>query len=490
MRIYNGSVPTGAVITEALLANALLAYPQIKKQVVKAYCDQNSLCFLRDLIGLDAAVDEKEFQNRVKNGQMGIAGGNISWAVENRTRQPLTVTTLPTVGIAIAVNATTPIAFTEGWAVPGMVVQINDNVTGGFYNLLLVSGPTGAGPYAYTAKVLSTSATTIPVATISLGDKLPWSYVATSACVESCVSVPIIFPDWYQNYTTKMCITKDVCQNGVMTATWIEGEDGAMCYTSTEESQVFTHFLTNMELAVYYGSTTVNSSGATLITGIDGSVPTGDGIERQIVGGNVTAFSLATYTLAANYAAFRALIELKINNWASTYNIATIDLYVRAGNAAYTLLQNVLIDYAQDWGGCCMMSDFKTGDHYEYKLGGQITCYSFSGYTIYLEKCMMFSNQAFQHVRTGATIPNESYKFLIHPKTTCDGKPLYEIYFREGCGVSSAYNHKIVPGKLNPLDPSSPIASNLKDGYTVAYDTEFVVIVNDPNRMLLFQPIT
>jgi len=489
MRIYNGIAPTQSTTTEALLATALIAYPQIKKQVVKAYCDQLNLCFLRDLIGLDASMDEKSLNSRVKSGKMGIAGGSISWAVENRTRQPLTVTTVPTLGSSIAANATTPIAFAENWARPGMVISINNNAAGGSFNLLIVTGPTGAGPYAYTAKVLSATATTMPAGVVSIGDKLPWSYVATSTCVESCVSVPVIFDDWYKNYTTKMCITRVVCTNGITTATWIEGANGSMCWMSVEEGQVFTHFLTNLELAAYYGSTTVDTIGGIIVTGADGAVQTGDGIEKQIAGGNVTAYSLATYTLIANYQAFRDLIELKINAWAAERNIASETLYLRAGQAAYSLLQNVLKDYSQDWGGCCMMTDYKSGDTYEYKLGGAITYYSFAGYSIYLEKCMMFSNPGIQHVRTGSTTPNESYKFLIHPKTTCDGNPIYEIYFREGCGVSSAFTHKIVPGKVNPIDFSSPIASNLADGYTVAYDTEFTVIVSDPGRILLFNPI-
>jgi hypothetical protein len=66
---------------------------------------------------------------------------------------------------------------------------------------------------------------------------------------------------------------------------------------------------------------------------------------------------------------------------------------------------------------------------------------------------------------------------------------LYEIYFREGCGTSSAFTYKYVPGKMDPKDPTSPKAANLYDGYTAAYDTEFVVIVNEPSSMLLFRPI-
>lgn len=492
-KIYNGIVPTASTITEPLLATALLAYPQIKKQVVKAYCDQENFCFLRDLIGLDASINETEFQARVKSGQLGIAGGSISWAVENRTRQPLTVTTAPTLGSSIAVNATTPIAFAEGWARPGMVIKITDSVTGGFYNLILVTGPTGVGPYGYTAKVLSTTATTMTAGIVTIGDKLPWAYIATSTCVESCVLSPVVFPDWYKNWTTKMCLNRVVCTNGLTAAIWIEGENGSMCYQSTEESQVFTNFLTNLEMASYYGSSDMDATtNLGLVTGPDGTVNVGDGIERQISGGNVNTYSLATYVTSATptmYALFRDYVEGIIQTWASQRNIGEIELFVRAGNAAYSYWQKALFDYSMQFGGCCTLRDFKTGEGYDYKLGGRITGYSFSGYTIWLEKCMVFSNPALQHVRTGQTVPLESYKFLIHPKTTCDGKPLYEIYFREGCGVSSAYTHKIIPGKVNPIDPSSPIASNAADGYTVLFDTEFVVIVNDPGRFLLFQPV-
>jgi hypothetical protein len=66
---------------------------------------------------------------------------------------------------------------------------------------------------------------------------------------------------------------------------------------------------------------------------------------------------------------------------------------------------------------------------------------------------------------------------------------LYEIYFREGCGASSAFSYKYIPGKMDPKNPTSPVAANGYDGYTALYDTEFVVMVNDPSSMLLFRPI-
>lgn len=490
MKIYSGGVPKSGVIDGTMLAEALLEYPQIKKQLVKKYCDDNTYCWLRDLVGLDAAVDQTTFNDRVSRGQMGIAGDNISWAVETRTRQPVTITTLPTVGSPIAVNSTFPIAFTENWLQPGMVLTINDSVNGGQINIMIMSAATGSGPYAYTGKVIATTAVTIPSAAISIGDKLPWTWAATSTCTESSIGVPVVFPDWYKNYTTHISLKRQVCKTGVMNATWIEGENGSMCYHSTEDLQVFNLFLGTMEGTIYYGKTNKNSSGTSMTTGPDGVLTTGDGIEAQILGGNVTNYSIATYTNPTNYQALLDIIEARIEDWATSRNMASVELFARCGPMAYSLLQKVLEKKAFSAGGCCTLHDFKTGDAYEYALGGVITRYEFAGHTLYLEKCMLFGNTSFQHVRTGATIPNESYKFLIHPKTTCEGQPLYEIYFREGCGVSSAFSYKYIPGKMDPRNPNSPVAANLYDGYTAAYDTEFVVMVNDASSMMLFQPIS
>jgi hypothetical protein len=489
MKIYTGGLPNKNPVDGQWLGDVLLLYPQIKKQLVKKYCDDKTLCFLRDLIGLDASINETEFQNRLKSGQMGLSGDNISWAVQTKVRPALTITTLPPIGSSIALNSTFTIAFAEDWLSPGMVVTINDSVNGGQINLLIMTAATGAGPYSYTAKVIATAAVTIPAGIVGIGDSLPWTWAATSTCTESCVKASVVAPDWYKNYTTHICISRQVCKTGVMNSTWIEGANGSMCFHSTEDLQVFDLFLGTMEAAVYYGRTNKNSAGASVITGPDGTLTTGDGIEAQIEGGNVTNFSVATYTNPTNYAAFLDLIEVTIEEWAAERNMASTELFARCGPAAFSLLQKVLEKKAFTAGGCCTLHDFKSGEAYDYALGMNILQYHFAGNILNLEKCMLFGNTSFQHVRSGSVIPNESYKFLIHPKTTCDGKPLYEIYFREGCGTSSAFTYKYVPGKMDPKDPTSPKAANLYDGYTAAYDTEFVVIVNEPSSMLLFRPI-
>lgn len=489
MKIYNGGNPKKGVIDGTMLSEALLLYPQIKKQLVKQYCDDNNYCWLRDLVGLDAAVDQTSVAARLSNGQMGIAGNNISWAVETRTRQPVTITTLPPINSSIAVNATFPIAFVEDWLQPGMVLTINDSVNGGQINIMIMSAATGTGPYAYTGKIIATSAVTIPTGVLGVNDKLPWVWAATSTCNSSSIAVPIVFPDWYKNYTTHISLKRQVCKTGIMNSTWIEGENGSMCYHGTEDLQVFQEFLGTIEGTIYYGRTNVNNSNTAMTTGPDGALTTGDGIEAQIIGGNVTNYSIATYTNPTNYPQLLDLIESKINDWATSRNKSSVELFGRCGPHAYSLLQKVLEKKAFSAGGCCTLHDFKSGDSYEYALGGNITRYEFAGHTLYLEKCMLFGNSSFQHIRAGSTVANESYKFIIHPKTTCDGQPLYEIYFREGCGVSSAFKYGFIPGKLNPENPNSPIMGNDYDGYTAYYDTEFVVLVNDPGSMLLFQPI-
>jgi len=101
MKIYTGGQPNKNPVDGKWLGDVLLLYPQIKKQLVKKYCDDKTLCFLRDLIGLDASIDEATFNRRVSSGQMGIAGDNISWAVETKVRPALTITTLPPIASSI-----------------------------------------------------------------------------------------------------------------------------------------------------------------------------------------------------------------------------------------------------------------------------------------------------------------------------------------------------------------------------------------------------
>lgn len=487
MKITPNAAYTNEVITDEYLGTRLLAFPEIKKTVIKAVCEEENYCLLNKVLGYGRGVTEADLANGDK---MYIAANKITWAVMPRLRQPMTVSAAP-VGTGVGL-ANFALQFEEDWGTPGMVLMFQDGA-GGFVNVYLTSTATpNAGNFDYTAKLLSSDllATFDPLLA-PIGRKVGWTTNVNAACADTTTKIPTVFNDWYTNYTTIMKPSKVICRSGIQQVTWLEGEEGTRCWLPQEEYQFFKQFLYSFELGGWYNTTTVSSAGVVSSTDQSGnSLQVGDGIFAQIAAGNTFTWSIATYTNPANYATFRAFIKGKIEDWAIANGLtAGTELDIWAGLKAYSLLQDVLIDFLDQSGGSSYMKDFETGEVYEVKAGVHVKQYHWAGFTLNLRKCAVFDDPSINgYYQTGA-VPRESYKFIIMPDTTCDGTPLIQVYFRGGCGIEKAFMHKVIPGTINPVNPDSMEAVDAFDGFRSYYLTEYVFIVNDPGKILNFPGI-
>lgn len=473
--------------TDTYLGEVLLAFPEIKKHLIRSVCEEQNFCLINKVLGYGRTITDSDLKN---NDKMFIAANHLDWAIMPRMRVPFTVIAAPN-GTG-ANDSNIIFYFAESWGAPGMVLMFQDGA-GGFTNVILTTtGTAVSGGYQYTGKLQTNDATVEFDSDLApVGRSVGWITVANASCSNTTTNTPIVYPAWYRNYNTIMKPSLQVCRSGIQQVTWIEGREGTRCWLPEEEYQFFTQFLKDFELAGWYGIATADADGTVLPTDVNGDkIQTGDGVFKQVQNGNTIAYDLTTYTVVANYEAFRTLLEDEIVNWSIQNNLTGgYELDVWAGIKAFSLLQRVLIQFIEQ-GRCCLMRDFSNAeDSSEVEVGVNIKRYMFAGFILNLRKCAIFNDPGVQgYIETGTAYPLEAYKFIIMSDVTCDGTPLIQAYFRGGCGVESAFTHKIIPGTVDPLNPNNPYAQSAQDGFTTYYLSEFVFVVNDPQKILVFAP--
>lgn len=487
MKTFTGSV-TQDVVDSFYLQEQLLAFPEIKKQFITQQCEQRDFTLLMLTFGYGRAITNKDLTKE----KMLIADKGIQWTIQTRLRELLTFADTPAAGQG-ANNGVINFKLKENWAVSGMVLLVEDG-NGSWQNLIIISdGVLNAGVYDYTGKLqTNNNAETFDVSFIVEDTKVGWGWAISPLCGDDYTKTPFKSLDWYKNYTTLIKLGKEICKDGIQQALWIEGEDGTLCYAPMEENQHFFHFIASMEFAGWYSTSTYNEDGEVIVTNADGELlPAGDGVLMQINSGNVVNWVVSDYDSQPEYAAFRQMIKETIIVWSidNGYDAdPNVELHVYAGLAAFALWQEALIDFIIQGHGCCLM-DYETGDMVS--VGVNVSSYKFCGFVLHLHRCSSFNNKGFHGANyANTTIPLESYRFIIMPDTNCNGEPLIQCYFRGGCGVSSAYNHTVIPGTVDPtnLGAATVKGASALRGYKVVDESEFVFIVSDPSKIINFQP--
>lgn len=495
MKTYTGTI-TKDVVNSFYLEDVLLAHPEIKETYITQVCDEMNMPFLSLIFGYGRAITDTQ----LAANKSYIADRRLQWAIQARIRNLATFTSQPSAGQG-ANNANITIILDEEWLSAGMVLSAQDG-EGSWQNLLITAanGASGnghngnAGGYSYTCHLLTHDETeTFDVSFISEGTTIGWTYSANALCGETSTLTPFKAMDWYTNFTTLIKQHTVICKDAMQQALWImEGDNGTKCFQPLEEKQAFYQFLQSMEAAVVYGTRSYTAVDTVLATNSGGEdVPTGDGILAQITGGNVISWVIDDYTggTAADYANFRNMVKDEIIAWSMDAGVTEgAELHCYAGISAYAYWNDALVDFVIQGHACCL-ADYTTGNKIE--VGKETTAFRFAGFVINLHKISTFNNKGIQSALYASTQnPLESWRFLIMPESNCDGQPLLQCYFRGGCGTQSAYVHPIVVGTVDPRDPGNPnvTGSSFDRGYKSGYETEFVVIVSDPQKILNFSP--
>lgn len=494
---FHPSAITQTEITDTYLDDALLAYPEIKKEMIRAVCEELSLPLTNRVLGHGRTVTETDLRNTDK---MSIAAEKIQWAVMPWLRQ-LFCLCGDIVGDGVGDTEMT-IPLDQDWGEPGMVLMFQDGL-GNYQNVVLTSTATAtSGCYEYTGKLVTSDATlAFDAETFAqAGQCVGWTYEITAACADTSTKSPFRTPAWLENYTTTSMIDADICSTGIQQMLWIEGVDGSRCFQPWQEFQMFQNFLKSFEFKGWYSTRTVSTAGVVNLT-IDGnSIRAGSGILEQVnASGNVALYNISIsgggggYNNTANYESFLTFLQDTIVAWSvQNGSFSGKDMDVWAGANAYMLLQRALKDFADQSGGCCFTTDYESGNQYEYGVGYEFKQYNFAGFKLTLRKANVFNDPSVQgFTASGTTTPWEAWKFVVMPDTTCDGTPLIQYYSRGGCGTSNAYQKGYIPGTINPAMPNqqNAMSTSHKKGYNVWLLSEGVWILNDPGMVLVFSAI-
>lgn len=490
------SAITQTEVTDTYLEEALLLYPEIKKEMIRAVCEELALPLTNKVLGFGRTVTEADMRNTDK---MSIAAEKIQWTVMPWLRSLFNLTG-PIVGSG-ANDTDMIIPLDQNWGAPGMVLMFQDG-NGNFQNVILTSGPvSSSGGFNYTGKLVTSDPTLTfnSAAFAQANQPIGWTYDMVAACSDASVKSPFRTPAWLENYTTTSMIDQDICSTGIQSMLWIEGVDGSRCFQPWQEFQMFQNFMKSFEFKGWYSTTTVNNlTGVVNLTDSAGDqIRAGAGLFQQVDSlGNVAGYNVSVsggilgYNNPANYDSFLTFLQNTIVDWSvqnGSFNGKDLDVW--AGANAYMLLQRALKGFADESGGCCFTTDWETGDQYQYGVGYEFKQYNFAGFKLTLKKCNVFNDPSVQgYTATGTTTPWEAWKFVVMPDTTCDGTPLIQYYSRAGCGTSNAFIHKYIPGTIDPANPNSMIATSHRKGYNTFYMSEGVMILNDPGMMLVFKP--
>lgn len=493
---FHPSAITNTEVTDTYLEEALLAYPEIKKEMIRSVCEELALPLTQRVLGFGRTVTETDMKNTDK---MSIAADRIQWTVMPWLRQLMCL--CGTIGGNGAGNTEMTIPFNQNWATPGMVFMFQDG-NGNHQDIIITSTATeNSGCFLYSGKLVTSD----PTATFDAvnfaqdGQCVGWSYDTVAACADTSVKSPFTTPAWLENYTTTSMIDQDICSTGIQQMLWIEGVDGSRCFQPWQEFQMFQQFLKSFEFKGWYATRTIsNITGVVNLTDGQGNpIRNGSGIFEQVASlGNVVGYDIsvtggvAGYNNPANYEAFLTFLQDTIVAWSvQNGSFNGKDMEIWAGANAYMLLQRALKNFADQSGGCCFTTDYENGSTYEYGVGYEFKRYVFAGFNLILKKCNVFNDPSVQgYTASGTTTPWEAWKFVVMPDVTCDGTPLIQYYSRGGCGTSNAFIHKYIPGTIDPMNPNSTMSVSHVKGYNVYYFSEGVWILNDPQMMLVFKP--
>ena len=448
MKFHTGSYGNETIEQNSLVSN-LLKYPEISKALIRQF-PQYSLTYFLEGTGRFAKEEL-------------IGDSAFKWSILGRLNRPSTITADGT-STAGQGHAAFNLEVAEDYLNPNDTIRFKDGTTA-----IVLSAPTGSGPYTYSVKLQSNDAAAVLDASAISGQT-----VSTIGSVFEEGSAQgfenHVYPDWYVNYLTTSRKAKSISGSALTDITWIEN-NGQRLWYFTDQNLVMEEYLYQLELSRWYGKSTMDANGVSqVLIGGAGTKPliAGDGLLAQISSANSSTYNGGlTEDAIVDFIAQLSLNSGKKNNsW-----------MVFTGTAGKVAFHKAMRDLVQT--GSSLIYDMDQARNLE--LGVHYTTYNALGHRITLVHCPIFDD-ANLHTDTATPqgYPKESYRMVFMDMGVTNGISNVEVKVKGAGGIDRGMIVKYVPGMVNPFDQKSMVASSGKDGFTCEVLSESGLIVRNP----------
>lgn len=450
MKFHTGSYGRDTIENNALVTN-LLKYPEISKALIRQF-PQYSLTYFLEGTGRFAKEEL-------------IGDSSFKWSILGRLNRPSTASANNGSGTVGAGNAAFTLEFVENYLNKNDVIRFKD----GAQAIVLDAGTPSAGGTTYTMKLQTNDpAATIDKAVVAAAGES----VATAGSVFEEGSAQgfenHVFPDWYVNHLTTSRKAKSITGTALTDVTWIEN-NGQRLWYFTDQNLVMEEYLYQLELSRWYGKSTMDANGNSLVTDAAGKpLIAGDGLLAQVASANSDTYTGSlTEDIIVDFIANLSLNAGKKNNqW-----------MVFTGTAGKVAFHRAMRDLV--FQGNSLIYDMDAGRNLE--LGVNYTTYNALGHKITLVHCPIFDDPNLHTDLDPVTgYPKESFRMVFMDMGVTNGISNIEVKVKGAGGVDRGMIVKYIPGMVNPFDQKSMVASNAKDGFTCEVLSESGLIVRNP----------
>lgn len=447
MKFHSGTYGNDTIENNSLVTN-LLKYPEISKALIRQF-PQYSLTYFLEGTGRFAKEEL-------------IGDNQFKWSILGRLNRPSTTT-----GVAVgngAAHASFVVEFVENYLNPNDVVRFKD----GTHAIILGAGIPTAGGTSYTMKLQTNdAAATLAASNYAVGET---ANTAGSVFEEGSDKgyENHVFPDWYVNYLTTSRKAKSITGSALTDITWIEN-NGQRLWYFTDQNLVMEEYLYQLELSRWYGRSTMDANGISLVTDAKGkSLIAGDGVLAQIDSANTDTYTGdLTEDIIVDFIANLSLNSGKKNNqW-----------MVFTGTAGKVAFHKAMRDLV--FQGNSLIYDMDAGRNLE--LGVNYTTYNALGHRITLVHNPLFDDPNLHtdiDLLTG--YPKESFRMVFMDMGVTNGISNVEVKVKGAGGIDRGMIVKYIPGMVNPFDQKSMVSSNSKDGFTCEVLSESGMIIRNP----------
>ncbi len=452
------------------LSTFFLTEPAIASQVITRVYNKmngykNALSFLTTGVGRSKEVDNVIYRWPLMGDSRKAVPITVSQATFNDGGS--------TPGIA---GTTFRVGIAEKWFTVGDVLVPDDNR----YLLRVMEEPYLQGTdYVYTLQLLSKDpAAFVPPTLLVVNKELSKGY-NTVEHDHSRTSGDTTYatPFWMENYLTtfrKKYAVSGAAQEKVLKISLMnpDGKEVANTWVKYAEWEFWSQWMDEVEYALIYGRSNVNTSGITNMKGASGNtVYTGAGLEEQIAPANKRYYTTLTERIIRDF-----MDDLSYNGTED----GPREYVALCGRQFMNLFDQAMKRSASNF--TLVDSKFITGSGQELQLGGQFVTYvGLNGDRITLKECPLYNDTVHHRLRNPQTgKPAESYKAtFLNFKLNRNGESNIQKVYHKGREMASTY----IEGLSSPFGmKKNGTASSPVDGYEFHVLSECGIMVQDPTN--------